>query len=173
MRQLSLQVAGSDSDAATDILPTLRRNVQNSGDPLLLTALHVCLAEAETRRGLFDVARLHLDSAETLLQRSPSVFLEGNAAIARQCLALLNAEWDEALRQGLRSITCAQASGNVRTLLAAHLNLGQGFLSKGDFDTAEHHLNEAATLCPKGGDSELGLLDALAQVNILHISYTQ
>jgi len=164
MRLLSLHVAGCELEAATVTLPILKRNVQATGDPLLAIALHICLAEAETRRGLFDGAKRQLAAAELLLKETPNVFLEGNAAIAGLCLSLLSSAWEDASRQGLLALKCARHSGNVRTALAARLNLGQLFLTQGHLDEAERHLNEALSICPKGGDNEIGVLDALAHI---------
>jgi len=164
LRLLSLHVAGCELEAATVTLPILKRNVQATGDPLLAIGLHICLAEAETRRGLFDVAKRQLAAAELLLKETPNVFLEGNAAIAGLCLSLLCSAWEDASRQGLLALKCARHSGNVRTALAARLNLGQLFLTQGHLDEAERHLNEALSICPKGGDNEIGVLDALAQI---------
>ena len=165
MRLLTLQVAG-DETAFPSILPALIRNVQKAGDPLLAIALHVCTAEIETRRGLLHLAKSQLNSARRLLQDSPNVFLEGNAAIAGLCLSLLCSEWDEAVRHGALALKSAEESGNVRTALAARLNLGQLRLRQGRPDEAEQHLQAALHLCPRGGDAEIGMLDALAQASL-------
>ena len=160
---LSLHVAGSDVEGAF-ILPALRRNVQASGDPILAITFHIFLAETESRRGSFVSARQQLAAAQSLLRDTPNVFLEGNAAIAAMCLSLLCSEYHDALQHGLSALRCAEQSGNYRTALAARLNLGQALLSQGRLAEAEQHLREALLTCPKGGNNEIGVLDALAQV---------
>jgi DNA-binding NtrC family response regulator/tetratricopeptide (TPR) repeat protein len=163
IRLLSLHVAGTSVDVAT-ILPTLRRNVQASGDPFLAIALHIFLAEAESRRGHFVVARQQLAAARSLLRDTPNLFLEGNAAIAAMCLSLLCSAYDDALRNGILALKCSEKSGDYRTALAARLNLGQVLLNQGRFREAEEYLKQALSACPRGGNSEIGVLDALAQV---------
>jgi DNA-binding NtrC family response regulator/tetratricopeptide (TPR) repeat protein len=164
LRLLSLQVAGDEISAVSATLPALRQNVQRAGDPFLAIALDICLAEAETRRGLFDLAKRRLNAANTLLRHTPNVFLEGNAAVAGLCISLFCSEWDDAVRLGLLALRCAKESGNFNTALAARLNLGQVLLSQGHLDEAERHLNEALVMCQRGGNNEIGVLDALAQV---------
>jgi DNA-binding NtrC family response regulator/tetratricopeptide (TPR) repeat protein len=164
LRLLSLQVAGDEIAAVSATLPALRQNVQRTGNPFLAITLHICLAEAETRRGLFDLAKRHLNAANALLRSTPNVFLEGNAAVAGLCVSLFCSEWDDAVHQGLVALKCARESGNFNTALAARLNLGQVLLSLGRLDEAERHLNEALVMCQRGGNNEIGVLDALAQV---------
>jgi DNA-binding NtrC family response regulator/tetratricopeptide (TPR) repeat protein len=164
LRLLSLQVAGDEIAAVSTTLPALRRNVQRTGNPFLAITLHICLAEAETRRGLFDLAKRHLTAANALLRNAPNVYLEGNAAVAGLCVSLFCSEWDDAVHQGLVALKCARESGNFNTALAARLNLGQVLLSLGRLDEAERHLNEALVMCQRGGNNEIGVLDALAQV---------
>jgi DNA-binding NtrC family response regulator/tetratricopeptide (TPR) repeat protein len=164
LRLLSLQVAGDEIAAVSATLPLLRQNVQKTGNPFLAITLHICLAEAETRRGLFELAKRHLNAANALLRTTPNVFLEGNAAVAALCLSLMCSEWDNAVHQGLVALKCARESGNFNTALAARLNLGQVLLSLGRLDEAERHLNEALVMCQRGGNNEIGVLDALAQV---------
>ena len=164
LRLLSLQVAGDEIAAVSTTLPALRQNVQRTGNPFLAITLHICLAEAETRRGLFDLAKRHLNAANALLRNAPNVFLEGNAAVAGLCVSLFCSEWDDAVHQGLVALKCARVSGNFNTALAARLNLGQVLLSVGRLDEAERHLDEALEMCQRGGNNEIGVLDALAQV---------
>jgi DNA-binding NtrC family response regulator/tetratricopeptide (TPR) repeat protein len=164
LRLLSMQVAGDEIAAVSTTLPALRQNVQRTGNPFLAITLHICLAEAETRRGLFDLAKRHLNAANALLRNAPNVYLEGNAAVAGLCVSLFCSEWDEAVHQGLVALKCARESGNFNTALAARLNLGQVLLSVGRLDEAERHLNEALLMCQRGGNNEIGVLDALAQV---------
>lgn len=164
LRMLSLQVAGDEIAAVSATLPAIRQNVQRAGIPFLAITLHICLAEAETRRGLFDLAKGHLNAANALLRSAPNVFLEGNAAIASLCVSLFCSEWDEAVHHGLVALKSARESGNFNTALAARLNLGQVLLTLGRLDEAERHLNEALGMCQRGGNNEIGVLDALAQV---------
>lgn len=160
---VSLHAAGSDVETAA-LLPALRRNVHASGDPFLAIGFHIFLAEAESRKGQFVIAKQQLAAARSLLADTPNVFLEGNAAIAAMCLSLLCSEYQDALQHGALALRCAEQSGNYRTALAARLNLGQALLSQGRLAEAEHHLREALQTCPKGGNNEIGVLDALAQV---------
>jgi DNA-binding NtrC family response regulator/tetratricopeptide (TPR) repeat protein len=164
LRLLSLHVAGDEIAAVSATLPSLRQNVQRTGNPFLAITLHICLAEAETRRGLFDLAKRHLNAANALLRTTPNVYLEGNAAVAALCVSLFCSEWDNAVHQGLVALKCARESGNFNTALAARLNLGQVLLNLGRLDEAERHLNEALVMCQRGGNNEIGVLDALAQV---------
>ena len=165
MRMLTLRVWGADW-TSDSILPALERNVRKTGDPLLAAALRTCAAEIDTRTGHTDRARSALVSARRLLRDSPNVFLEGNAAIAGLCLSLFCSDWNSAIEEGLRALRCAGESGNLRTELAARLNLGQVFLNQGRVDDAERHLDEALRLCPRGGNAEIGVLDALAQASL-------
>jgi hypothetical protein len=66
----------SDIDTAAPIFSELRTNSIRLGDPNVLAALHVFVAEIEAKRGLTISARTHTEIALNLLSTEPNLWLE-------------------------------------------------------------------------------------------------
>ena len=81
-----------DSGSAGEIrgfLRHLRQHVNQLGNPATSIALHLFVAEAESRRGVIASSVEHVKIARSLLQTFPNYWLEALAAIDALCLAVM------------------------------------------------------------------------------------
>ena len=89
--ELWLLTAIGEFSSAGDIrsfLKGLRQHVNQLGDPTTSIALHLFVAEAESRRGVIDSSIQHVKIARSLLAGHPNYWLEGLAAIDALCLGV-------------------------------------------------------------------------------------
>ena len=106
-------------DASIAILPELRRSVAQLGDPSVTAALHLFVAQIETRRGLLANARHHVRLGRSILDRHHNPWLEGVAAIDLSCLEYLESDFETALKWAERALELAQTAGSASTHRAA------------------------------------------------------
>jgi DNA-binding NtrC family response regulator/tetratricopeptide (TPR) repeat protein len=152
--------------AALVLLPEVRKNIVQLGDRQAMAALHIFLAEIETKRGLFDSVKRHLAIGRAHLESEPNLWLDGFASIADLCLAYLESDLREVKRHARQALDKAAASGHRVTTMAALSNLGHGLIAEGAYPAAETCLRRALSLCPRGGGAESAVLDGLAQVRL-------
>lgn len=154
-------------------LAEVRDRVIKLGDPVVLAALHLRVAEFESKRGLLDNARRHIQAGRTLLRTCNNVWLEGNAAIDDFCLSFLTADRDSALIQAAEALRFADVSGHTLTRMAACANLAHIHLALGHFEEAQHHFNEARSCCQPGATNDVAILDGLAQLALARGEFTR
>ena len=138
-----------------------------SGDAQAVAALHICLAEVETKRGLFDSVRRHLKTGRVFLESEPNLWLSGFADIAGLCLAYLESDLEQASTLCEVALRASAQSGHSVTGMAAMTNLGHVLLCQGSFAEAERALRQARSICPPGGGAEVAILDGLAQIRLM------
>jgi DNA-binding NtrC family response regulator/tetratricopeptide (TPR) repeat protein len=148
---------------ATARLPEVRHRVNRSGDPSLLAALHLWVAEVETKRGLADVARAHIRQGRAILAGHENVWLEGSAAIDDACICFLDSDIDGALRFASDALRISELSGDRATRVAALVDLAHACLALGDLEKGRSYLERAMASCEPGGSAQLAILDGLAQ----------
>ena len=161
----------SGPEVAVGLLPQTRRLVNQAGSHQLTAALHIYLAEIETKRGLFDSVRRHLRTGETLLKLDPNAWLEGLAAIASLCVSFLGSDLEHAIDEAGRALRLARSSGHAVTRMAATSNLGHIYLALGQHDRAKRWLERALARWPQGGGGRIAILDGLAQIALAETDY--
>ena len=114
------------------------------GDPMTTVALHLFVAEAESRRGVIDSSVEHVRIARSLLEGSPNYWLEGLAAIDSLCLADTRSDPDLAKQESERAVRAAYEAGAEKTKLAAVANSATLALTAGDLDIAERRLHRCS-----------------------------
>ena len=155
---------GPGLDSATAYIPTLRRDVSRLGDPIVSSALHLFVAQIETKRGLLDTAREHVRIGRSLLSLQPNSWLRGTAAIDGFVLSFLRSDLAEARTEALAALNEAQLHGHAGIKRAALANLGHLELAQGRWRTAELFLKKALTDPTSKGESRVGIVDGLAQI---------
>ena len=136
------------------------------GDQWVTAALHLSIAELESKRGLLDDARRHIRLARALLGGRSNPWLDGVAAIDAACVAYLASDLETATREAKSALASSEISGHAATRRAALANLGHLELARGRLDAAEAVLKDALNLPEPSAHSELGILDGLAQVKL-------
>lgn len=166
LQLMSHAAEDSGTDIATGMMPEVRRQITQSGDPVALASLHLLLAKLEGKRGLTFTARRHLHAGKSILRKHENVWLEGSAEIDEACLAFLASDIDAAFRHASSALRTAAVSGHAATHRAACANLAHIHLSRGEFKQAERYFSDALARCEQGGMHEIALLDGLAQLEL-------
>jgi tetratricopeptide (TPR) repeat protein len=126
LRLLVLLSERSGSDAVVPLLADLRANANRTGNPTIIAALHIFIAQTEAKRGLTSIATGHLRIAVSLLRDSPNAWLEATVSQIQTAIAIMRADFDDAhthastgveLAERLRR--CAQALGESFPGIAA------------------------------------------------------
>jgi len=166
LRLLLTLAEGPGLDTATAYLPTVRRDVTRLGQPQMLAALHLFVAQIEAMRGLFSNAREHIRIGRSLLRNHQNSWLEGTAAIDSSCIAFSVSDLGETRDEARRAMRESARSGHAAIRRAAITNLGHVELARGRFVHAERFLERAARLSPPAGMTQAGITDGLAQLNL-------
>jgi DNA-binding NtrC family response regulator/tetratricopeptide (TPR) repeat protein len=161
----------SGPEIAVSLLARIRRLVNQVGSHQITAALHLYLAEIETKRGLFDTVKRHLRTGEALLQLDPNAWLEGLAAVASLCVSFLGSDLDHAVSEACRALRLARLSGHAVTRMAAASNLGHIYLALGKRDKARRWLERAFSQWPQGGGGRIAILDGLAQIALAEADF--
>jgi DNA-binding NtrC family response regulator/tetratricopeptide (TPR) repeat protein len=153
-------------NSAIALLSEVRKKVTQAADPQIVAALHLFLAEIETKRGAFSAVQRHINTGKRLLESQPNLWLEGVAATSQSCLCFLESDIEKADTEARRGLELAILSGHAITRLASTINLSHIHLARGDTGRAQHRLSEALSMCGQGGGAEIAVLDGLAQVKL-------
>ena len=140
--------------------------VTHVGKPRLVATFHLSSIAHESRRGVFDRAKRHLELAQRLLEAHHNVWLEGALAISSCVLNALLNRWSESLGDALRALECSKLSGYVRTELAALTNLSHVHVALGQPTEARKYLKRGLELAPRNGYVHSGLLDSWANAEL-------
>ncbi len=154
------------AEAAIAMLPEIRRRVTNLADPIVLAALHLWVAEFESKRGLLATADKHIQMGRAILRRHNNVWLEGSAAIDDCCLAYLRSDVTAAFAFASEALDLSTHSGHAATRMAACTNLAHLQMASGDFAEAERLFRDALASWHGGGANEVAILDGLAQLEL-------
>ena len=158
-RMANFGIADADFDE-------LRRAVIRSGSPHHMVELRVCVAEVEARKSSPHEALRHLSHARNLLKSYPNVWLEGMINNHTSNVFAILGDLDNAIEFGLRAVSCTDVSGHFRIRMAAHINLAELHITRGDYDSAQRLL--ASVLAQTGSHPHLeaAALDALAKLQL-------
>jgi tetratricopeptide (TPR) repeat protein len=156
----------SDIDTAAPILSELRANSIRLGDPCVLAALHVFVAEIEAKRGFTVSARTHTEIAVNLLSAEPNLWLEAWAENINVAIALMSSNYDSGLAHGQRAIALSEQAGVAVTLRACLANYGNLLCLGGRFEDAIGYFERAMSILPSFGDNANGAIDAIASIRL-------
>ncbi len=163
MKMLS-EIPGEDSNRG--FLDDLRRNIARLGSPHVSVAYHVFWAETEAKRGDMAESRQHSDLAESLLRRSPNVWLRGLLDIQYSCLHYLAGAYSDALRFAIRAVEASRQSGDFDMRIVALADLGASYLALGQLTRASQCIGSALA-CSNPTDQAYGLLtETLAETRL-------
>src|SRR5262249_40633588 len=110
-RLLTIISDASGPEAVSPLVAELRSTAIRSGNPRVLAALHVFLAQIEARRGLSGNARRHLTAADALLSKAPNAWLQSMIEQLRSTLFIITADYRVALKHAEKSVELASQSG--------------------------------------------------------------
>jgi DNA-binding NtrC family response regulator/tetratricopeptide (TPR) repeat protein len=167
--ELWLLTAIGEFSSAGDIrsfLKGLRQHVNQLGDPTTSIALHLFVAEAESRRGVIDSSIRHVKIARSLLARHPNYWLEGLASIDALCLSYMRSDAAAARDEAESALRSAFEAGAEKTRLAAISNAGTIALGSGDLAVAEKKFREALKLSKVAPRWRSSILDGLCQLEM-------
>jgi DNA-binding NtrC family response regulator/tetratricopeptide (TPR) repeat protein len=156
----------TSTDNAIGQLPDVRRYVVQLGDPFSMAALHFWVAELESKRGLLEIARRHIQHGRSILREHENVWLEGSAAIDDACLCFLTSDIEGAFNHATEALRMADISGHGLTRMAALANLAHVHLALGDLHQARVCFDSALRCCEPGGGNQIAVLDGLAQFEL-------
>jgi DNA-binding NtrC family response regulator/tetratricopeptide (TPR) repeat protein len=147
-------------------LGELRRAVIRLGDPAMTVALHLSVAETESRRGVLESASRHLHVARALLDSHRDYWLEGLAEIDSLCLEYMLSDPDKARMHAERAIGCVAHSGHAKSYLAVISNLAHVDLAQNRLSSASENLHRALRLSEFSVHGRVAALDGLAQLEM-------
>lgn len=152
-------------------LPTLlsevRTNVLRSESPELFSLLHIACGHLEGRIGNLDQAQRHFDLAADLLLTSDNCYLKGALALDLCALSSIRVQLAKAIAHAHDALQSSSVSGHARVRHAAISNLGLLYLMIGSVAESERYLALASGLNSPFPEIRIGVLDALAQLNLL------
>jgi DNA-binding NtrC family response regulator/tetratricopeptide (TPR) repeat protein len=164
LRKLVAVAETSSPAAVSGLLSNLRQAVLGLGHPAITIALHLFVAEIESRRGVTETAWRHLRVANAILQNHRNYWLQGLADIDALCLAFLDSDLGAARLHAERALKVALRSGHRQTHLAAISNLAHIDLAQGQLDIAETRFAQALAMSCHSIRSRVSILDGLAQL---------
>jgi DNA-binding NtrC family response regulator len=144
----------------------LRQHVNQLGDPATSIALHLFVAEAESRRGVIASSVQHVRIARTLLQTFPNYWLEALAAIDALCLSVMGSDQEAAMIEEKVALRAAYEAGAEKAKLAVISNSGTLAVVAGNLEVAEKQFKAALRLSKVAPRWRSSILDGLCQVDL-------
>jgi tetratricopeptide (TPR) repeat protein len=166
--QLRLLLVLSDQSgpaSATPLLANLRPAVMKSGDPAIMAALHIYLAETEAKRGLIRTARRHLKIANQGLSTFCNLWLEALSENVESAIDTMQSDFGSAITHARRCLRLAEETGAASLRASALGNLGNLAFLAAQFDEATSCLTRAISE-RKGSDSWTACVDTLARIHL-------
>jgi DNA-binding NtrC family response regulator/tetratricopeptide (TPR) repeat protein len=157
-------IGGSHSAMAR--LADVRRSLTRFGDARPFAALHLWLAEIDTRGGRLDGAVHHLEIARSLLGDADDVWLQGYLATNSFGVSYYSAQISDARKSADAALDFATISGHAAALRAAHANLGHIEFSLGRIPSALDFFERALRSSERGSPSYSAILDSIAQIRL-------
>ncbi len=168
--QLRLMLVMADRQGiggAMTAFTAARLSVTRLGDPIVTAALHIFVGEIDAKRGIHKSSRDHTSLGQTLLQRSPNVWLDGVAENNHTALAIMASDFEEGLLHASRAHQLSAECGAAAMHRAALTNLANLYRLKGNFSRASEYLEQAANIPPNVGQVASGGLDSQAGMFLL------
>jgi DNA-binding NtrC family response regulator/tetratricopeptide (TPR) repeat protein len=164
--QLRLLLVLSDRsgpDSVAPLLADLRLQVMKSGDPGIMAALHIHLAETEAKRGLLRNAQRHLDLSKVALATFSNRWLEALSANVESAIHTMRSDFGAASHHARRCRELAEECGAASVHESALGNLGNLAFLSSQFDEAKNCLLTARAV-RKGSDNWTACVDTLARI---------
>jgi DNA-binding NtrC family response regulator/tetratricopeptide (TPR) repeat protein len=168
--QLRLLIALADlngPEAMGPMLAELRANTIKLGDARVSAAVHVFVGELEAKRGLFESSIRHTKLAERLLANYPNLWLESVATNTQFAAALLQCDFDAALRHGQHSLRLSERSFRADGRRACLGNLGNLYYLTGRFEDAVDYFERAIAALPSSGEFCNAARETLARIHLV------
>ena len=166
--QLRLLLVLSDRsgpDSVVPLLGELRVNVMRSGDPSIMAALHIYLAETEAKRGLLRNAQRHLGIGKRSLSGFSNCWLEALAENVESAIETMRSDFGTALTHARRCLELAEQSGALSIHESALGNLGNLSLLASRHEEAIDCLTRAQA-ARKGSDNWIACVDTSARIHL-------
>ena len=153
----------SGPDSVTPLLAELRTHVMQSGDPGIMAALHIYLAETEAKRGLLRNARRHLHIGRRGLSGFSNRWLEALAENVESAIETMASDFAAALTHAWKCLELARDAGAASVQESALGNLGNLSLVASRFDDANDCLNRARA-ARRGSDNWTACMETSARI---------
>src|SRR5262245_28054028 len=166
---LRLMLAVADSagpQAAQPLLAKVKVSARRLGDLHVTAALHVFLAEMETKRGLLQNAAKHVSLGRRLLVEEPNFWLDTRAENVLVAISIMRSDVSAGLAHGMRALQLSEASGSNSLRRACLGNIGNVYFLLGKFEKAVDYFTQAERALFKVGFCSNASLDSLAQIRI-------
>src|SRR5262249_53612594 len=167
LRLLTRVAEHSGFAAASVLLRDLRMSAMQTGDPAILAAVHLYVAQTEAKRGLLASPRKHVHLALTHLKASPNVWLEAMVSHIETAIAIIGVDFTSALVHATRAVELAEQSGVADMITACVGTLAHVHSVTGDFASAVRLLEWSERHTVPGSDNHLAALDSLARICLL------
>ncbi len=167
LRSMSAIVDSSGADAANSVIRELRNEAVKLGNPVVLAALHVFLAQIEAKRGLLKNAKKHANIGESLLNGSPNVWLEAIAENTLICIALLQFDFETAFAHAERALRLANECGGVGVRAMTITNYGNLLNQVGRFEEAIQQHQTALRIVSIGSEYASAALESIARTRLI------
>src|SRR2546427_3544830 len=163
---LAIVADTSGWDSVAPLVTELRNNAARSGNPQLMAAVHLSLAEAEAKIGHVAQARRHIVLATDVLSGSPNVWLQAIQEHIDANVAIFVSDLDRAARHATLSVKLARESGAKRLYAVCVANLGHIFCVVGQHEAALQHFDSALAIFGAETENFAGVLDDIARIRL-------
>jgi DNA-binding NtrC family response regulator len=156
--------SGPESVAA--LLAELRADAVRAGDPAIIAAVHVCMAETEAKRGLLTNARRHVEVAKRWLEGTRNPWVSALAENVEFAIETMRSDFDSARVHATRCLESAEEAGAASIRASALGNLGNLSFLASSFEEAVARLTMARLASRPGSDNWFGASETLARMSL-------
>jgi DNA-binding NtrC family response regulator len=167
LRLLNLIAEQSGVEATVPLLSDVRANAIRTGDPVLLAAVHLYVAQAEAKRGLLASPRKHVHLALEHLKTAPNLWLEAMASHIETAIAIMCVDFSRATRYAKRGVELAERSGVAEMIVTCVGTLAHVHTMTGNFDAASHLHDWSEAKAVSGSDNHITIIESLARIRLL------
>ncbi len=167
VRYLTSLATFRDIGTSMAALAGVRLAVRRAADPAATIALHLTVAEIDTRSGALGSALRHLEIAETLLNDFPKKSLQLRGCVARTCLHYVERNMTAALRSGEEALALALETEHQVPHAATLVNLAHVHCEMGHLSEADQSFRNALAIVKSLRAYRPAVLDGMAQVALL------
>ena len=156
----------SGPEAVGPLIGQARSNAIRSGNPKLLAALHIHVAEMESKRGLLASAERQINLALKILEAVPNAWLLAMAEQNQANLACLKLDFQAGIAHAERAGSLSARAGWTLGS-AASAATGKPLFYTGRFEEAASCCLRAIDMTSEGSDVLHGALETLARIRLL------
>jgi DNA-binding NtrC family response regulator len=166
LTDLTLSSGTRPLESTSSAVTELKRLVAHTGDPHLMIELRLCVARAEARSNSLREAAKHLETARTLLERYPNLWLAGSIELDASVIATLSGNTDAAFECLAAASSYAEESGHLRTRISALINTAQLLGDTGHHSRARGQFESAIRQAHEHPQLLLAALDGRANLSL-------